>query len=315
MPPESDRPWAPGTATGLGPFPGTDPVEAARIVANELPELPYLAALPARGPGADPVGRTAALLVDLHVDINPGGWRLVPRPGRDEQRARSLFASDLDALEEIAEAYDGPLKTQVLGPCSLAEGVSRHVADVRRRLPRLDRVVVQLDEPFLGDVMAGTIPTASGWGRLRAVEEPVAEEFLRQVLTGAGPGAGVSCGAAPAPVAVLRRAGAAFAGLDAARLGATDLDELGEALEGAGMGLLVAVVPVADDGREPVALLDPLRRLWSRVGLPLERLPDTVAVTHLEGLDHVDPRTVPAVLRRCVETGRFLGKVASEGSW
>ena len=28
--------WEPGTATGLGPFPGVDPLEAARVVFAEL---------------------------------------------------------------------------------------------------------------------------------------------------------------------------------------------------------------------------------------------------------------------------------------
>jgi len=56
--------WTPGTATAIGSLPGTDPLEAARTVAGELPELPYLPELPARGVGADMIGRTAALLVD-----------------------------------------------------------------------------------------------------------------------------------------------------------------------------------------------------------------------------------------------------------
>ena len=32
-------PWGPGSATGIGSLPGTDPVEAARLVFGELPEL------------------------------------------------------------------------------------------------------------------------------------------------------------------------------------------------------------------------------------------------------------------------------------
>ncbi|MGH9152319.1 MAG: methionine synthase, partial [Acidimicrobiales bacterium] len=56
-------PWPPGSASGLGPFPGTDPVEAARVVLGELGDLPHLPQLPHRGAGADAVGRTASLLV------------------------------------------------------------------------------------------------------------------------------------------------------------------------------------------------------------------------------------------------------------
>src|SRR5439155_281336 len=73
-------PWAPGSATGIGSLPGTDIVEALRIVFGELP-LPYLAELPARGPGADLVGRTAGLLVDLPVDVYAGRWRPISAVG------------------------------------------------------------------------------------------------------------------------------------------------------------------------------------------------------------------------------------------
>ena len=100
-------PWDAGTATGLGPFPGVDPLEAARIVFSELP-LPFLAELPARGVGADAVGRTAGLLADLHVEVGTGVWRFVPRGGRDEQRAHNALTTDLDAVEEAAGGYEGP---------------------------------------------------------------------------------------------------------------------------------------------------------------------------------------------------------------
>ncbi len=42
----------------------------------------YLPELPARGPGVDLVGRTAALLIDMPVETTPGGWRIAERPGR-----------------------------------------------------------------------------------------------------------------------------------------------------------------------------------------------------------------------------------------
>src|SRR5438067_12868267 len=114
--------WDPGTATGLGPFPGDDPLEAARIVLAELP-LPSLADLPARGVGADPVGRTAGLLAGLHVEVGTGVWRFVPRPGRDEHRAHAALSADLDALEEVAEGYEGQAKIRILGPWTMAGSV------------------------------------------------------------------------------------------------------------------------------------------------------------------------------------------------
>src|SRR5437764_1017257 len=71
--------------------------------------------------GAAIVGGTAASgLVDLHVDLQPSGWRLVARGGIGEQRARDILERDLDALVPVAPAHDGPLKTQLAGPWTLA---------------------------------------------------------------------------------------------------------------------------------------------------------------------------------------------------
>lgn len=75
------------TATGVGSLPGEDIDAALGLVFTELPDLPHLPELPGRGPGADMVGRTAGALADLHVDLQPSGWRLVSRAGIDERRA------------------------------------------------------------------------------------------------------------------------------------------------------------------------------------------------------------------------------------
>ena len=99
-------------------MPGDNPMEAAKTIAGELPDLPHLAELPGRGPGADITGRTAALLIDIPVDVTPRGWRIAERPGRDIRRAKSMLSSDLDAMEEVLDGYQGPLKI-VLSGCSL----------------------------------------------------------------------------------------------------------------------------------------------------------------------------------------------------
>ncbi len=57
-------------------MPGTDPLDTMRLIADELPDLPFLAELPGRGPGADLTGRTAAMLVELPAETTPRGWRL-----------------------------------------------------------------------------------------------------------------------------------------------------------------------------------------------------------------------------------------------
>ena len=126
----------------------------------------------------------------------------------------------------MAGGYEGPVKVRIVGPWSLvasielakgekaladegairdvtasmAEGLRLHLVDLHRRLPRLTGVVVQVDEPLLAAVLAGEMPTASGWGRLRTYEPAVVEESLRAVLGAA------SAKAAAAP-AERRRAG------------------------------------------------------------------------------------------------------------
>ena len=118
-----------GGASGVGSLPGGDPAEALRLVLGELPDLPHLPELPSRGPGADMVGRTAAMLVDLAVDITPAGWRLVPRSGIDQRRAREFLARDLDALSDVADRYAGPFKVQAVGPWTLAASLERSRGD------------------------------------------------------------------------------------------------------------------------------------------------------------------------------------------
>jgi len=66
-------PWLAASATGIGSMPGTNPAEAMRVIAGELPGFPYLPELPDRGPGADLTGRTAALLVGIPVEVTPRG--------------------------------------------------------------------------------------------------------------------------------------------------------------------------------------------------------------------------------------------------
>ena len=209
--PVTSFPWPPASATGVGSMPGTDPVETARVIFGELPDLPHLAELPDRGPGADLTGRTAALLIELPVDMTTGRWRFTDRPGRDTRRAQTMLAHDLDALEEAADGYRGPLKIQVCGPWtlaatielartqnvaladrgavadltdSLAEGAAGHIAEVRRRVPGA-QLLVQLDEPALPAVIEGSVPTASGFGRLPAIDAPDIETALRTVLLAA----------------------------------------------------------------------------------------------------------------------------------
>ncbi|GII79460.1 hypothetical protein Sru01_44420 [Sphaerisporangium rufum] len=333
----SEFPWEEAAATGVGSHPGGDHLETLRTVFGELPGLPYLPELPDRGVGADMIGRTAGLLVDLPVAVQPSGWRVTDRPGRDLRRAREHLARDLDGLEEVAYGYTGPLKIQVCGPWtlagavelrhgdkmladagavrdlagSLAEGLAAHLADVRARVPGA-QVIVQLDEPGLPGVLAGTVPTASGFGRLPAVEPPDAAERLRAVLPGDAFTV-VHCCAPGVPLNVLRAAGAGGVSLDAALLRRRDEDRLGEAIE-AGIALFLGVVPGSGAPLPATAAAaEPARTLWGRLGFPPGRLAEQVVLTPSCGLAGASPGQARAALARCREAARVLREDPEDG--
>jgi methionine synthase II (cobalamin-independent) len=312
-------------------MPGTDPREAVRVVFGELPELPFLPELPARGAHADLAGRSAALLTDLPVDLQPAGWRLVSGSSRDAGRARDLLSYDLDALEEVAlDARPPAVKVQCAGPWtlaallqlprgervladtgavddlaqSLAEGLRRHVADVAARLPGA-RVVLQLDEPSLPAVLSGGIPTASGFGRVRTPSPARALDVLSTVLA-AAPEPVVHCCAPSPPVGLLRRAGAAAVGVDATRVTPRDDEALGELVE-SGAGLLLGVVPALEgDVPDVTATLAPVQQLWRRLGFAPERLLDTVLLTPTCGLAGASPERARRALAACTSAAHRL---------
>ncbi|MEO3844006.1 methionine synthase [Streptomyces sp. B22F1] len=267
------RPWGAGAATGVGSMPGEDARETARTVTGEVGDFPFLPELPARGPGADMVGRSVGMLVDVYAHLQPSGWRIADRPGMDTRRSRSWLGEDLDALEEFTQGYAGPLKVQATGPwtlaaalelkggeaalrdpgacrdlaASLAEGLRAHLAEVRRRVPGAE-VVLQLDEPSVTAVLTGRVATASGYRTYRAVDRAVVEGTLRDVIAAAGatgpagtPVVVHSC-APDVPFALLHRAGAAAVSYDAALLTERQDETVGEAVEG-GLGLFAGVVP------------------------------------------------------------------------
>ncbi len=325
----SSTPWPAGAATGAGSLPGTDPAEVQRLVFGELPDLPYLPELPNRGPGAELLGRTAGMLVELPVELYASRWRLVSRPGRDLRRTRDLLARDLDELVEVADGYTGTLKISAGGPFtlaagldlprggavlrdagalrdltgSLAEGLARHVAEVSARVPGA-RVILQLDEPTLPTVLAGRIRTESGLGVFPPVPTADAEQMLRGVIDRVGVPVLVHCCAPDVPLDLLRAAGAVAVAADFDLLvpdgdGAA-LDRLGTVLD-AGFGLFAGVVPTRPDTEpDTVGPADAVRRCWHRLGLPVERLSRQVVVTQpcgLAGSSEGQARTALATAR------------------
>jgi hypothetical protein len=333
-PQPTEWPVPPGAATGVGSLPGLDMRVALDAVFEVMPDLPFLPELPDRGPGGALLGRTAAHLAELHVDLQPSGWRLVPRPGLDERRARALLEADLDDLESIAAGHQGPYKVQVGGPwtllaglelprgeCALAdpgavrdvlaaypEGVERMCLDLLRRLPHA-RLLVQLDEPSLPDVLAGRLPTASGFGRLAAVAPPEAAAGLAETsrrLDELGLRVLAHCCGFPVPVQVFRQAGVAAVGFDATGAERVDPEPVGAWLEAGGRLFLGLVPRPAPDLPDPAAAAAPARRLWAELALPVERLAAAVVVTPGCGLAGVGFPEAIRALRRCAQVGRLL---------
>ncbi|GAA2272883.1 hypothetical protein GCM10010145_45200 [Streptomyces ruber] len=317
-------------------MPGGDAREAAKTVTGtfEGPEtgMPYLPELPARGPGADMIGRTAGMLVELYARVEPSGWRIGDRPGRDTKRARSWLGEDLDALEEFTQGYEGPLKVQAVGPwtlaaalelrngeaalsdpgacrdlaASLAEGLRLHLGEVRRRVPGA-RLVLQLDEPSLTAVLRGQVRTASGYRTHRAVDRQLVEATLRDVVGvhDGGPVVVHSC-APDVPFALLRRAGATAVSFDVSLLTERDDEVIGEAVE-SGIRLLAGVVPGTDGPlSDPAGSVMGVRTLWRRLGLSPGLLADAVTVTPSCGLAGASPEYARQVLAHCVRAARSL---------
>jgi methionine synthase II (cobalamin-independent) len=325
----SEFPWPGGSATGIGSLPGTDIGEAVKTVLGELPELPYLPELPERGPGADMLGRSAGLLLELPVELYAARWRVAARPGADARRIADLRERDLDTLAEQVTDYRGVLKIQSAGPwtlatnlelrsggpmlrdpgavqdlvSSLAEGLRAHVEELAGRVPGA-RLLVQLDEASLPAVLAGRVPTESGFGTLPAVEQTVVADALRSVIELAGVPVIVHCCAPDVPVGLIRQVGASAVALDLDLL--TDLEPLAEALD-AGLGLLAGVVPTrAAETPTAAAVADRTRRLWRRLGFPEQRMSAQLVVTQACGLAGASPEYARAALAACRDAARLL---------
>jgi methionine synthase II (cobalamin-independent) len=323
-----------GVATGIGSMPGEDFAEATRVVLGELTALPHLPELPARSSAASMTGRAVAMLVELGADLQPAGWRLTDAPGRDHRRARSLLAQDLDVVEELAEGYQGAFKVQVAGPWtlaatverprgdrviadhgarrelaqSLAEGLRTHVADVRRRLPGAD-LVVQVDEPALPAVLAGSVPTASGFSRHRSVAAPEATETLRWVLDAVAADAApvVHCCADRVPLQVLTQAGARAVSVDMARMSRGEYDEYAGLLD-RGLGLWLGVVPATDPDPVPRdrELVRRVQRLLEDLDVDPETAGDRCVVTPDCGLAGASPRWARQALGLAGQVARHV---------
>ncbi|MEO6821289.1 MAG: methionine synthase [Candidatus Nanopelagicales bacterium] len=347
------RDWLPAVATGVGSMPGVDVRGTAQVVREELARdggVPYLADLPARGPGSDLVGRALGLLTAVWpawaVETTPTGWRLCDAPGRDSRRAQGFLSEDLDVLEEVYDGWTGPLLLPMCGPWTLAaaveltsgerllrddgairdllvswgEAAAAHLGDVRRRLPHSEPAI-SMDEPSLSMVLAGAVPTASGAMRYRAVDGAVVRTGISaavdriaadhaQVLVHC---CAPTANASEVPLRLLREAGVAAVGIDLALLGRDQEEQLGEAVEAGqriGLGLAGREVPVSD----VAASVDQVRDLGHRLGFAPQDLAAAVILTPPCGLADRSPEQARTELAWLRGVGRALREQDPEDS-
>ncbi len=333
------------TATALGPWPGEDPVEALRIVRGELgsPHLPFLPEFPDRGVGSDALGRTASLLVELPVDVQPFGWRLVDRPGKDLMRAVSALSTDINILADLVGAEDTPsaeLKVQLRGPLSLAAGLHLHNGEralidygARREITAslaagvegyLKRVaaaapgaglVVQIDEPDIASVLAGTIPTSSGYRTLRSVPGQEITESWRLVIDALRAAGAVEIVVAvpevEAPFDRILAAGADGIAVPLRALTSRQWEQLAGAVE-AGKRLWAGALDVAGPGAalpRVSAVVEDIWRPWRQLGLPASTL-GALRITPSDGLERHSPSSATAVLARLTQVADGLNQLA-----
>ena len=299
-------------ATGIGSWPGSAPRRAAEIIVGELHRLPHLVELPARGVGADLVGRAGAILVDVAIDTVPRGYRIATRPGSVTRRAVSLLDEDIDALEEAWEqagVVGRTVKVQAPGPitlaaslelanghraitdpgavrdltASLAEGVARHRAEVARRLSTT--VVVQFDEPLLPAALAGRLTGVTAFSPVHPVDEARAIGMIDECVAAVDGQAILHSCAAELPWKLLQRSVIQAVAIDLSSLAAGDFEGVGEFLDG-GRSVVLGLLPGTDPETRPSAeeLALAAARITDRLGFPRTVLGDRVGISPSCGL-------------------------------
>lgn len=310
-------------ATAAGSLPGTDFAGALRFVLETFSDTAPWPELPDRGPGSAMVGRAAALLADLPVELTSSGWQLSDHTGIDGRRARAQWRNDLDDLEEVAQGYQGAIKIAVCGPLTLAarlgrlrgevalsdSGARREIAqsldvglgalmsELGRRLPMV-RFGLQIDEPGLPAILAGQIRSVSGYRRLPPVDLPEAVDLLRLF---ASSGAILHCCASGDIWTCAAQAGFSSCYLDLTRPDRTTLDQVGAWLEADHemvAGLIRTDIP--DQVPHMDGLLSTVRELVERLAVEPEHFNTKVQLAPACGLATWQPATVAALLKTLV---------------
>jgi methionine synthase II (cobalamin-independent) len=308
---------------------------AAEVVVGELASaLAHLVELPARGVGADMLGRTGALLIDVAIDTVPRGYRIVSRPGAVLRRAISMLDEDMDALEEAWELAglrggDRVVKVQAAGPvtlaaglelsnghraitdpgalrdlaASLAEGVAAQRATLARRLDT--PVVVQFDEPTLPAALGGRLTGVTALSPVARLDEAVAGALLQTCVETVGADVLLHSCAPDLPWDLLQRSTISALSVDASTLQTADLDGIAAFVE-SGRTIVLGVVPASAPERRPSAeeVATAVVAVTDRLGFGRSALRDRVGVSPSCGLAGATPqwaRTAIGLARKAAQ--------------
>ncbi|BBZ48802.1 methionine synthase [Mycobacterium heidelbergense] len=314
-------------ASGVGSWPGTAARNAAEIVVGELADaLAHIVELPARGVGADLLGRAGALLIDVAIDTVPRGYRVAARSGAVTRRAVSLLDEDMDALDEAWETAGlrgggRVVKVQAPGPitlaaglelpnghraitdpgavrdlaASLAEGVAAHRAALARRLDT--PVLVQFDEPSLPAALGGRLTGVTALSPVAALDEAVAGALLDTCVATVGADVLLHSCAPALPWKLLQRSMISAVSVDAGTLRAPDLDGIAAFVE-SGRTVMLGVVDAVAPGRWPSVreVAAAVVAVTDRLGFARPALRDRIGVTPACGLAAATPEWARAAV-------------------
>ena len=308
------------------------------MVAGELPDFAHVAELPARGPGADMIGRTAAMLAAVApyfaVETTPAGWRFADAPGRVMRLAQQWLVEDLDCIEEALVGFTGLVKQQVVGPWTLAAAIElrtgeRAVRDygacldlagavaeaavvqveqLRRRVPGATPII-QFDEPALPTVLAGGVTTASGIATYRSVDPQRARELLAMsvdAVHAAGGIAVIHCCAPNPPISVMSSADMLSFDLTLS----FDKDQVGELLD-QGTAMLFGVVDTTPRDVPSVQVVGEaaarrVQNTLERWGFDVSEVGARIMLTPTCGLAHASPTWSRTAYAALTDAGRVL---------
>lgn len=329
-------------ASGLGSWTGEDFRDTLQIVRGELgtPHLPYLPELAERGYFATTLARTITCLDGLKADGASFGWRLVSGFARESERARSLFASDINALADAVgkETSAGDtFKLQLTGPISLASslylpngeraisdsGATRDIRDsliaglepwiklLQDAVPQ-EKLIIQFDEYSMEAVLAGSIATASGFNRYRPLGMHRVEESYEK-LNNSLKSEGVAVAVNGAPFAQLERTASTSdaCAFSIEKFEERDWEQVASLIE---LGKQVWLGVVSGTKFTPVShLAHRLWKSWRMVGLDASTLTQ-LTLTESGRLSAISPSHATATLRHLTETARALSEIAQENS-